>query len=191
MVGSDDDISWGLVLVLLVPALVVLSLMGYVIYDSIAFGAPRADAPDDTVLFSDHPDEFNRTSAGEGILNGTLRGAESVQWRHLALEIVDPRAGTTIATLEAPNWFASGAGQSVVVQVDGRRPDTNDTLQPGESFVLQELDDDFGDSSDLIDPCQPYVFRMVHQPSDTVIGRDEVAIVSDGVPGQPCEPGGS
>lgn len=191
MVGADDDISWGLVLVLLVPVMVTLSLMGYVIYDSIAFGAPRPDAPDATVLFEDHPDDYNRTTSGDGILNGTLRGDESVQWRHLAVEIVDPRAETIIASLEAPTWTARGSGQTIAVRVDGDPPEANATLEPRDSFVLRELDDDIDRSSDLIDECQPYVFQVRYTPTDELIGQKELTFVSGGLPGGSCEPGGS
>lgn len=60
MFGADDEISWRLVLVLLVPVVVAVSVMGFAIYQSLAFGAPRADAPDATVLFDDHPDDAGR-----------------------------------------------------------------------------------------------------------------------------------
>lgn len=191
MVGADDDISWGLVLVLLVPVLVAVSVMGFAIYESLAFGAPRGDAPDATVLFEDHPDDYNRTTSGDGIVTGTLRGDESVDWRHLAVEVVNPRSGAVVASLSSPIWFAEGDGQSIVVRVDGEPPPTNGTFEPGETFVLRELADDTDDSSDLIEVCEAYRFRVRYVPSDAIIGSREFAIVSNGVPGQPCEPGGS
>lgn len=190
MSGSDDDISWGLVLVLLVPVLVAVSLMGFAIYQSLAFGAARADAPDATVLFEGHPDDYNRTTSGDGILNGTLRGDASVAWRHLAVEVVNPRSDAVVASLSSPMWYAEGDGQAIVVRVGGEPPPTNGTFDPGETFVLRELDDDTDGSTDLIDVCQAYVFRVRYEPSDAIIGSREFAIVSDGVPGQSCEPAG-
>lgn len=175
---------------LLVPVIVAISLMGFTIYESLAFGAPRADAPDAAVLFDDHSDDYNRTTSGDGILNGTLRGDEAVEWRHLAVEVVNPRSDAVVASLSSPMWFAQGRGQSIVVRVDGEPPPTNGTFEPGETFVLRELDDDTDGSRDLIEVCQAYVFRVRYEPSDAIIGSREFAIVSNGVPGQPCEPAG-
>lgn len=190
MSASDDEISWQLVLVLLIPVVVVLSMMGYVIYDSIAFGAGRVDAPDATVVFEDHPDDLNRTTSGDGILNGTLRGDDSIEWRHLSVEVVNSRSGAVVASLSSPLWLAEGAGQVIVVRVDGEPPPTNGTFEPDETFVLRELDGDTDGSSDLIEVCEAYRFRVRYEPSDAIIGSRTFAIVSEGVPGQPCETAG-
>lgn len=188
MRAEDTEISTRLVLILLVPVIVVLALFGYVIVDSLTASQPPANGPDSSVVFEDHPDRLNRSAPGEGIVNGTLEGEEALNWSHLVIEIINPRSDEVVVSLSASNWTAQGAGQTLAVHANGTVPQQGETLTPGGTFILRDVHDDRGPSQDLINPCDGYVFRAKHDPTDTVLGTFETRFVtSDWVPGQSCD----
>lgn len=188
MSGTDREISTQLIVILLVPVVLVFGLLGYVIIDSLTISQPPDSGPDAVADIEDHPDRLNRSSSGEGIVRGRLEGEETVNWSDLVFEVIDPRSETVIAAFSKSGWAAEGAGQSIQLQTNGTPPTTDETLLPGERFVIRDAHDDPDDSDDIINPCASYVFRLRHTPSETVLGTFETTFVSaDWVPGTSCD----
>lgn len=189
---EDTQISTRLVVILLVPVIAVFGLLGYVIVDSLTASQPPPSGPDSSIVFEDHPDHLNRSGSGEGIVMGTLQGEAALNWSDLRIEVVDPRTDEVFVSLSVPEWTVSEAGQTIAVHTNGSVPRERETLAPGGTFVLRDVDDDQGTSLDLINPCDGYVFRAKHDPTDTVIGTYETRFVTaDWVPGQSCNDVGS
>lgn len=188
MAPADQEISTQVVVILLIPVVMVFGLIGYVVIDSLAVGQPPPSGPDASVVFEIHSDRLNRTAAGEGIVTGTLEGQETLNWSSLVIEVVDPREDAVIVSLSAPDWNTRGAGQTIAVHTNGTVPREGSTLTAGETFVLRDVDDDQDSSEDLVNPCDSYVFRALHDPTGTVLGTFRVTFVaSDWAPGQSCD----
>lgn len=185
---SDQEISTQVVVILLIPVVAAVGLMGYVIVDSLQVRQPAPTGPDSSVIFEDHPDQLNRTASGEGIVTGRLEGETPLAWNNLTVEVMDPRSDTVIVSFSAQDWTTRDAGQTIALYTNGTVPQEGETLSPSRKFVLRDVHDDQDSSEDIINPCNSFVFRMKHAPTDTVLGSYKTTFVTaDWAPGTSCD----
>lgn len=187
MPPSEQEISTRVVVILLIPVVLVFGLVGYIIVDSLTVSQPPS-GPDAAVVLSDHPDLLNRSASGERIVTGSLKGESALNWSALVVEVIDPRSDAVIASFSTGAWRAHGAGQTIRLQTNGTPPQPGERLAPGETFVLRDVRDDRDASEDLVNPCESYVFRVRHRPSESVLGSyHETYVADDWVPGTSCD----